>query len=408
MKHKILFVDDDPLIIRGLSRSLDQYDEMWDVEFVLSGEEALTTLETNQFDAIVTDLLMPKMNGLVLLEAVQKKYPQILRFVLSGNANDVNSVKAAFFVHQVFPKPCPMDQLFNRVEDACKLKDKLNNPNLIRLVTSIHSLPSRPKLFNKLLAELYLDEPNLKVISEIISKEPSMSAKALQLVNSAFFGLSSKITDIDQAVRLLGINTITALVFSSQIFAEYENSEFMPESINNLWDHSIHVSQFAYQIAEKLALSKQQRENAQVSGLLHDIGKLLGLRIPMYYEQFIEKQGYLSVEDEYREFGTSHAELGAYLLGIWGLPLSIVESVLLHHNPENMLSKECNSLTALHLANGLVRMYENGQNSNYREFVNMNYLLQLFNESQVEERILSFRSMLDEYLLRINKEEEIK
>ena len=395
--HKILFVDDDPLIIRGLARSVDQYDDFWDIDFVLSGEEALQIMETTQYDAIVTDLLMPKMNGLALLEAVQKKFPVVLRFVLSGNASDVNSVKAAFFVHQVFPKPCPIDQLFNRVEDACKLKDKLNNQNLTRLVTSIHSLPSRPKLFNKLIEEVYSDEPNLKVISEIISNEPSMSAKALQLVNSAFFGLANKVTDINQAVRLLGINTITALVYSSQIFSEFEKSEYLPASIRNIWDHSIYVSQFARQFADEFGLSKQQQENAQVSGLLHDIGKLLGLKIPMYYEEFISAQGNLSVEDEYKLFGTSHAELGAYLLGIWGLPIPIVENVMLYHNPQNKLSNDCSSLTALHLANGLLRMYDSGEEVNYQAFINMDYLLRLFEKNELDNILTLFRQKIDKH-----------
>jgi putative nucleotidyltransferase with HDIG domain len=373
-KHKILFVDDDPLILKGLNRSLEEYTELWDVDFASSGKEAVEILSKTKVDAIITDMQMPVMNGLALLKTVSEVYPGVLRFVLSGNANDIQAIKSATLVHQMFPKPCEMESLFQSVERSCRLKDSLSEPGLIRIITGIRSLPSKPALYDKLIDELQSNEPNIKNIGDIVSKDAAMTAKVLQLVNSAFFGLPEKISNPQRAISLLGINTTKALVLTSHVFSEYENRANVPLSIKNLWNHSMMVSTVAKHIAADMDLPLADQENAQVAGILHDIGKMLELKIPKIARvlQFQTRRVY--VKTEYEILGTSHAEMGAYLLGIWGLPTTIVETVMYHHFPSRQIVQKSDSITALHLANGLVNMCIFENKTVYESNLDMNYL----------------------------------
>ena len=377
IRHKILFVDDDKLILSGLKRSLEEYSTFWDYDFALSGKEALELLKSANYDAIITDLLMPVMDGIKLLEIVSEKHPGVMRFVLSGNTNDTEAMKMASLVHQMYPKPCGMDQIFKSVEQACRLRDTLADPKLIRLITNIKTLPSPPIHYNKLVDELNNNEPNMKVVAEIVSKDSAMTAKMLQLVNSAFFGLGDEISNPQRAVALLGLNTTKALVLSAQIFSEYEKKKNVPLTIKNLWNHSMLVSNIARKIAIDLGINTADQENAQVAGLLHDIGKLLQLKVPKFANllNFYSKR--LPVSTEYEYLNTSHAEMGAYLLGIWGLPNTIVEVVMYHHIPSKQLSTTPNALTAVHLANGLLDMCSYNECKKMDEYLDLLYVEQV-------------------------------
>ena len=395
-RHTILFVDDDPLILRGLQRSLDEYDEYWRVEYAQSGNEALSKLAEMKFDAVVTDMLMPVMNGLTLLKQVQDRYPGVLRFILSGNTNDYQSIQSVNLVHQMFPKPCEMEMVFLNVERSCRLKDSLSEPNLVRIITSIHTLPSKPALYDKLIEELQNNEPNMKIVGEIIAQDTAMTAKVLQLVNSAFFGLSDKISNPQRAVSLIGLNTTKALVLTSHVFSEYENRKNVPVSILKLWDHSMMVSSIAKHIAADLGLSKDDQENAQVAGILHDIGKLLELKVPKMASMMRFQTKRVLISTEYEILNTSHAEMGAYLLGIWGIPTNIVEAIMYHHYPSRQIGNETTILTALHLANGLLNMCVFENKTEYNSYLDMKYLEKIISLTMLEGWTNYIKDMLRE------------
>ena len=186
-KHRILFVDDDILILRGIKRSTEEYLDNWEIEYVDSGKEALNLLVKTPFDAIITDMHMPVMDGLTLLDAVNKNFPEVLRYVLSGNASDIQMMRSTHLVHQMFPKPCEMERVYEVVERSCRLRDMFSAPNLIRIITGIKNLPSMPSLYNRILKVLQSEDPSPKLVGDIIAQDAAMTAKILHLVNSAFF-----------------------------------------------------------------------------------------------------------------------------------------------------------------------------------------------------------------------------
>ena len=378
-RHLILFVDDDPLVLRGFQRSMDEYCDNWEVEFAASGKDGLIKLSERTFDAVITDMHMPGMDGIQLLEEVSRCTPGVIRFVLSGNTSDAQILKSTHLVHQIIPKPCEMDKIYEIVERACSLRGMLTNPLLLQIINSIRSLPSVPKLYNQLLTQLQSETASSQSIGKIIAQEPAMTAKILQLVNSAFFGISEPVSSPQKAVTFLGISTIRSLALGIQIFSEYKDQANFPISVDVVWKHCLQVSSLAYTIACQLKLNNQELEDARVSGVLHDIGQLLSFQIPGYSQNVqFNKNGQPVIKSEYKFLGTSHAEMGGYLLGIWGLPSPIVEAVTFHHHPSTLVAAvQPGLLTALHVANGLLLMCQDQKEETPSAYLDMPYLQKL-------------------------------
>jgi HD-like signal output (HDOD) protein/ActR/RegA family two-component response regulator len=394
-KHAILFVDDDPLVLRGFQRSVDEYDN-WDAEFASSGKEALIALSKHAFDAVVTDMHMPVMDGLQLLNVVSRISPGVVRFVLSGNTSDTQILKSTHLVHQMIPKPCKMEKIYDIVERACCLSDMLSAPGLLRIINSITTLPSVPVLYNQLLEQLQSETVSSQDVGKTIAQDTAMTAKILHLVNSAFFGISDNISSPQKAVTILGINTIKSLVLGIQVFSEYQGLKNLPVSVDAVWKHSLNVSNLAHAISRSLSLNSQEREDARVAGMLHDVGMLLAFQIPgfFHYVRF-NKIGQTDIETEYRFLGTSHAEMGGYLLGIWGLPNAIVEAVTFHHFPSLQSTAKPGMLTALHVADGLLNMCQNNENGNYVAYLDLPYLQKLELVDRLDEWVSTANNLLN-------------
>lgn len=375
--HRILFVDDDAMILRGLRRSVDEFSEEWEVDFALSGQEALNKLVQHPFDAVVADMHMPGMDGIQLLNTVSRQMPEVMRFVFSGNTNDVQIMKSTRLVHQMIPKPSDMGKIYGIVERACRLRDMLSDPHLLRVITGIKTLPSVPLLYNKLVKELKSEDASSQVVGDIIAQDAAMTAKILQLVNSAFFGLSDNVSSPQRAVTLLGLNTIKALVLGIQVFSEFQGRKGLPVSVDTIWKHSLRVSSLALSIAKQINLSPQEREDVCVAGVLHDIGILLYFKIPyLTPRSFFPRNDLISTEAEYQVLGTSHAEMGGYLLGIWGLPITIVEAVGFHHTPWQQISTNTSIVDVLYVANGLLNMCLHEKEVAYANYLDMDYMRQ--------------------------------
>jgi HD-like signal output (HDOD) protein len=338
---------------------------------------------------------MPVMDGIELLDAVSRITPGVIRFVLSGNTSDTQILKSTHLVHQMIPKPCEMEKIYDIVERACCLRDKLSDPQLLSIITGIKNLPSVPRLYNQLLAQLQSETASSQSVGNIIAQDVAMSAKILQLVNSAFFGLSDNISNPQKAVTILGLNTIKSLVLGMQVFSEYQGQKNLPISVDRIWKHSLQVSSLAFSIARSLNLSNQEREDARVSGVLHDVGMLLGFHIPKFFQNVrFNKDGHTIIESEYKFLGTSHAEMGGYLLGIWGLPNSIVEAVTFHHMPGLQVSAKLGLLTSLHVANGLLNMCQIEKDKNYASYLDMSYLQKLGLLGRLDDWVLATHDLL--------------
>jgi len=355
MHKRVIFVDDEEQILAGLKRMLRPLRREWSMDFASSGAEALEKMEQKPFDVIVTDMRMPGMDGAQLLQIVSDRYPDMVRIVLSGYANEELVYKSVPFTHQYLAKPIEAEGLKAVVSRALALRSLLKNEKIKKLVTRVDTLPSMPKLYMSLLKELKSSDASTKSIGNIISKDLGMTAKILKLVNSAYFGIRRHVQSPEEAVMFLGLNTIKAIVLSTEIFSQYDETRLKNFSLGKLYEHSVTVGSFAKVIAESEVENKKNIGDSLMAGMLHDLGKLILIdNLPDQYSIVLEQvrnDGKLVWKVEQEVFGVSHAEVGAYLLGLWGLPDDIVEAVAYHHRPSHCVHHSFSPLTAVHVAN---------------------------------------------------------
>ena len=180
------FVDDEPGILDGLRRLLRSYRNEWEMSFASSGQEALAIVAEQSIDAVVTDMRMPGMDGSQLLNELARCHPEIVRFVLSGYSDDEMIIKSVGTAHQYLSKPCDSDLLKAALSRALSLRKLLHEERLLALVSGVSSLPSLPEVYLEILETLRSDGASLRKVGETISRDPAITAKVLQLVNSAF------------------------------------------------------------------------------------------------------------------------------------------------------------------------------------------------------------------------------
>ena len=357
-KVKIIFVDDEPNVLDGLRRMLRSIRDQWDMTFVNSGREALEALaEKSSFDVIVADMRMSGMDGIQLLNKVKELYPEMVRIALSGQVSNEALLRSVGPVHQFLSKPCTAQVLKTTIARVRSCRGLVTNDKLQRLISQLETLPSISSLYHSLIEELQSDDASVGKTGEIISRDVAMSAKILQLVNSAFFGVRQHVTGIPQAVSLLGLDTIKSLVLSIKIFSQFNQIKLDRFSLNTLWEHSFIVGQWSKLIARAENADQKTIDYTIIAGMLHDIGKLVfAMKIPEQYNQVFclaEENNITMIEAENEVIGSTHAEVGGYLLGLWGFSDSIIEALVFHHRPGEAPTKQFAALTAVHAANAL-------------------------------------------------------
>ncbi|MCJ2164765.1 MULTISPECIES: response regulator [unclassified Pseudodesulfovibrio] len=334
-KIRILFVDDETNVLAALKRMLRSMRETWSMDFADSGAAALNLFKKKKYDVIVSDIRMPGMDGAELLNKVKNMHPEVIRIALSGQVDLNEVIRSIRAVHQYISKPCQAQDLINKIEGAVRARDILTDPKMQSLATELETLPVIPKVFQDVETELKLPEPSIERIANLISSDVGMVAKILKLVNSPYFGLPSSIDSIFQAITLLGLETIKALILSTHLFSMYDHNKLPNFSLTLLWEHSFRVSTIAKLIAECEKAKKSTVTEARMAGLLHDIGKLiLASSFPEKYAEVIRKatQSKISLcQSEMEVFGTTHAQIGAYLMGLWGMSGEVVRGIGLHH-----------------------------------------------------------------------------
>ncbi len=352
--NSILFVDDEPAITQGLKRMLRPMRHEWDMHFTLSAKEALTFMKTHTVDVLISDMRMPEMNGAELLSQVMHKYPQVIRIILSGQSDQEAILKTIKPAHQFLTKPCDAETLKHTIKKTLCLKNSLENPALQNLISQIETLPSLPSCYQNIMSVLQKETGSLKEVSDIIQQDVAMTMEILKYVNSSFFGLYRKVSNIQQAVALLGINIIKTLVLSIHVFSQFEAGKQYPIHIKELWEHSFLTAMFTKKIMADLGAGHELQDDAFTLGLLHDIGMLtLAIQTPEIYQKVYQTalQNKLTIPNaEYQVLGTSHAEVGAYLIGLWGVSSDLITSISAHHLLKTTSDDLDDFLIALHTA----------------------------------------------------------
>jgi len=356
-KKKILFVDDEPNVLMGLKRMVRPMRHDWDASFANSGQEALQMMGESRFDVLVSDMRMPGLDGAMLLNEVANTYPQTIRILLSGQCDMDAFIGSACPAHQFLSKPCDASTLNATVNRAMALRKMLDNTALRAVVMQMNILPSPPAIYLQIERALRDDNASMEKIGSIIDADLGMSAKLLQLVNSPFFGFTRTIETPTQAATLLGVNTVQFIMLHLQAFTILDSRQ--EQFITHVSGHCMQVAQIARAIVEMEGGSPLLCSDAYIAGMLHDLGKLvLTVNMPKIYQSIQNKTQ--SMQEirvlEQQQAGVTHAEVGAYLMGLWGLPAPIVDIVEHHHNPGESEQENLLPLAAVHVANVLERL----------------------------------------------------
>ena len=329
-KLRILFVDDEPRVLDGVRRSMFCMRDEWAMRFANSGPAALQELATESADVVVSDMRMPGMDGSQLLAEIMRLDPAIVRIILSGQAEPESLLRATRTAHRYLSKPCDAPTLKAAITRTNALKALLTDDRLAAIVGSVDALPSPPKAYQELLN--HLRDPAMKVekVLEIIRRDVAMTAKIVKLANSGFFGVRHPVQSVERAVELLGMDAISALVLGQELFESKSPIAIPGFSVEHLARHSFETAAWARAIALHEHLPPALPDAAFLAGVLHDLGRLVfATRKPP--RDSCPSTTWL--QELTSQMEAHHAEVGGYLLGLWGFPDTIVEAILYHHSP---------------------------------------------------------------------------
>jgi len=356
--NRVLFVDDEVFVLDGLKRMLRRMRTHWEMDFVDSGEAALQMMAQKEFDVIVSDMRMPNMNGAELLNEVKDLHPNTIRFILSGYSDKDLILKSLDSTHQYLAKPCDPETLKTRILRATSLQESISNDALKNLISQLGELPTLPALYEEILSLLRQSDVSSECLSDAIKKDIGMTAKILKFANSGYVGLKRKISGMNDAVSYLGMDYIRSIILTIGAFGRLKQFQIDGSTLEDFWGNSLMVAEAAKAITISQTSSRTMAEESYVGGLLHACGKLiLSANFPSKYvevNKMVEEDGLPLLDAEVKIFGAHHGQVGAFILGLWGLAGPIVEAVHWYRNPSNSIPVDFQPLTSVHVASSLI------------------------------------------------------
>jgi HD-like signal output (HDOD) protein/CheY-like chemotaxis protein len=336
---RVIFVDDEERVLNGVARSLFSLGVTWQLSFVTSGENALAELEGAPADVVISDMQMPSMDGQQLLTEVRARWPSAFRIMLSGDSDEQQALRSLDVVHQFLAKPCSGVDIVAVVERMYALRALLDCPTLQAVVGRAGTLPPTPKVYRELVRCIADSGMDNKSVGAVLNRDPALAAKVLHVANSAFFGRGKPIVDVDSAITCIGLERLRALVLVMEVFIAGER-----------FGAAAHLQRRALMaglIAERVGTGRPYQREASTAALLSDVGLL----IPAI-------EAHCRHADLRGEGTFTHVEAGAYLLGMWGLPTTIVEAVAFHREPWRVHPREFGAVSVAYVASCLARGIE--------------------------------------------------
>ncbi len=336
-KQRVLFVDDEAAILEGLRAVLRPQRREWDMVFALGGPAGLQEVHASKFDVVVTDMRMPIIDGALLLTRVKELQPHAVRLVLSGQTDPQTALKSVFTAHQFLAKPCDVEKLRNVVKRCCELNELLSAEELKSLAGDVSVLPAAPTAY--LAISKALADPNSSIgdVARIVEREPTLCAKVLQVANSAFFGLPRAVSSVSQAATYLGTLALRDLSLAMEAMSALQSGKLRLPAASYT---AFQVNALAVGLLGRRWFGGERRraDDAFVAGMLRDMGHLV----------------LATRSDSQPADAEQHAALSAYLLGLWGIPHSVLEAVAFHEHPERVEHDGLDVVDVVHLADYVI------------------------------------------------------
>jgi putative nucleotidyltransferase with HDIG domain len=355
MSKSILFVDDEPSIL-GIYEMLQPFlGPEFSIATATNAQDALQLMTTQPVDVVVSDLTMPQIGGIDFLTRVAAQHPATARIVISGYADEITAAKCVMVGHRYFNKPFSPNTLTTVLHSLCDAQTKAANNRIREYVGRLESIPTLSRTFQELNRALRSNGLPIRDISAIIERDLALTAKVLQMVNSARFSPARRINSIFEAVQMLGFDLVRALVLGIHVF-QFGDKISSSNLYQTVWNHSLQTAFGAKQLAALEGLDSDACEDAFLLGLLHDIGKVVLAASCSEYHDLWKKHFHDSrtlIARENDAFGANHSNVGAYLLRLWGLSETVADGVDSHHNLAALKDAGFSPLFAVHAAQQL-------------------------------------------------------
>jgi putative nucleotidyltransferase with HDIG domain len=383
-EKRILIADADTKAHAEFRQTLG---DAWEVVGAATGNAAIEEAKKQPFHVIVANYDLPDLNGAELLNHFRASYPKTLRFIAAGAALKEKVMSDVVGGHQFLSIPFDSATLKTSIERSMATDYGMSN-SLRELVGNIRTFPTIPSLYVEVANALKDPNVSTEKVGAIIGKDMAMTTKLVQVLNSAYFGLPRVITDPTEAVGILGFETVKSLVMTVKLLSQYDKVKPVYFSIDNIWKHSTNVARTARIIALLETGQNDCASLAYTGGLMHDLGKvILAANFDGQYHgahNVARKQQMPLWEVEKDIFGATHGEIGAYLLGLWGMSEQVVNVAAMHHHPLRAGDTSFTALTAVHAANALE--YEGATEADGLPIpvIDMEYLRQLGLDERVD------------------------
>ena len=356
MKKRILFVGENQALCQEFQARCRGPESAWTVQHVHTEEEGLALCQEQTIAAVVADVNLNEKSGAELLDAFMRRQPKAVRILVSDMADVESTMKCIGLAHHHLLKPCSAQTLLHALKEALAQEAWLPSEPVQGLIAQMRHVPSPLKAYTQIVQEMKSPACSLEKIADLIAQDPAITAKILQLANSAVFGLELNVASPVEAIGCIGLETTKAVVLLAHTFSSFDSLKLVHFSVEDLWRHSVEVGRMARRLAALEEAGEEVAEQAFAAGLLHDIGKLLfAANHPGLFGKVLRlaREQHCNLWEAEAQIlpGVGHAELGATVLGIWGLPKTITEAVALHHGPWRQRGHAFSPVTAVHAAN---------------------------------------------------------
>jgi len=363
----------------------------WSVTSVSEWSEVLDSVAKNTYDLVLFQVgLLGADEERGNIQRLIDIQPGTMRIALHGIMNFTKRALLSEYCHRLFPLDSATDELLQGIGESRRALRVLGQEKVSSLVGSIKTLPSIPDIYVELNRELSSEKSNARTIASIIEKDMAMSAKLLQLVNSACFVLERNISSLSEAVAILGVREVRDLVLTSKVFEQYpQDARWSSFAFEHIRDRSVLVAGLAREICRTVKAPQEVMDQAFLAALLQDFGMLIfATHDPMGYQKVMQEASDLNqplYAVEKMRMGVSHTEVGAYLLSLWNISPAVIETVLFHHFPTSSKNNRFSALTAVHAADAILPNVTNVLGCQISSWLSYHYLERLGLEGKVNQ-----------------------
>lgn len=330
--NRILFAETDPSAVAALRELMAAMPD-WNAAFATSRQQVFHALSNTRFDVIVCEMRLDGHSSIDLLEQVRIQHPAVIRVLMAQPVEGPEFDRGVEVAQRLITKPVLADELALLLQGLAGAQQRGRNPLVRTLVGRVGIMPSSNDVLQQ-LEPLLRQGGNAPIqkIASVIGTDPALSAKVLQIINSAWFGLRQPSDNIAHAVGMMGMTPLRALLLMSQLMASGRPPLATGFSVGRLQERSLLTAR----LARALVDDPVQRDTAFTAGLLHDVGMLvLAMGMQSRYAltlRHARRSDRPLAEVEASFIGASHDKVGGYLAEVWGLPEAVVHSIERHHD----------------------------------------------------------------------------